>query len=573
MIARVVNRRLYSQLSHITTPIFYPNAKPHLGHLYSSLLCDVFHRWQLLTGKQSLFTTGTDEHGLKIQLASEKNHFANPRDFVDKLYKDFIQLDAACNIRFTRFIRTTDPDHEENVIKLWNLCYKNGYIYQGEHKGWYSVSDETFYPESKVVQDPNNQDKYINTETNNEVVYQSETNYFFKLSEFKERLLHFILENPDFIYPVAKRQEILRELQSDMEFHDLSISRPSSRLKWGIDVPKDPTQKVYVWFDALCNYITSVGGIDSILTNSPPTTYPLNVFRKTHSVENTSAREWWKNTTHLIGKDIIKFHTIYWPSFLMAAGLPLPKQIVVHSHWLCNGVKMSKSLGNVVDPLLMIDHYGSDAMRWFLLENSQLEQDGDFQENKLHSSREMLVSKWGNLVNRCCGSKFNLHRAVLLFTSQNDYATTGDHYLSGLFIDEPTIKTQIEQLIFKLNSVPEMMNERLNSFQTRPALRFVWSIIDDANTLMQNAQPWAKSGEKQDAIIYLCVETSRILSILCQPIIPELSDRLLDRIDVSTDRRTLPFAKLYADNSYGQGSNLKGREVPIQRIPQREKYN
>lgn len=558
MITRVVNRRLSSQLSHITTPIFYPNAKPHLGHLYSSLLCDVFHRWQLLTGKQSLFTTGTDEHGLKIQLASEKNNFANPRDFVDKLYKDFIQLDTACDIQFTRFIRTTDPDHEENVIKLWNLCYRNGYIYQGEHKGWYSVSDETFYPESKVVKDPRNDGKFINTETNNEVIYQSETNYFFKLSEFRERLQHLMLENPNFIYPEAKRQEISRELQNGMEFHDLSISRPSSRLKWGIDVPQDPTQKVYVWFDALCNYITSVGGIDSILTGSPP-----------HYVKNTSAREWWQNTTHLIGKDIIKFHTIYWPSFLIAAGLPLPKQIVVHSHWLSNGVKMSKSLGNVVDPLLMIDHYGADAMRWFLLENSQLEQDGDFQENKLHSSREMLVSKWGNLINRCCSPKFNVHRAVLLFTSENN--RTGDHYLAELFKDQPTIKTQIEQLISKLNTVPQMMNERLNSFQTRPVLRFVWSIIDDANTLMQNAQPWAISGEQQDAIIYLCMETSRILSILCQPIIPKLSANLLDRIDVSPDRRSLPFAKIYSDNSYGQGSNLKGREVPIQRILQREK--
>lgn len=558
MILRVCSRRWLSNVSHVTTPIFYPNAKPHLGHLYSSLLCDVFHRWQVLEGKESLFTTGNDEHGLKIQIASEKNGFASPREFVDKLYNDFIELDRVSNVKFTRFIRTTDPDHVANVAKLWKLCYERGFIYQGEHKGWYSVSDETFYPESKVVKSPTDNTKYINTETNNEVVYHAENNYFFKLSAFKERLIKYIRENPSFIYPATKRDQVLRELEGESNLQDLSVSRPSSRLKWGIEVPGDSSQRIYVWFDALCNYVTSIGGIDSLVTGDTSQTKLVHL----ENHPKVSSRQWWQNTTHVIGKDIIRFHTIYWPAFLMAADLPLPKNVVVHSHWLSNGVKMSKSLGNVVDPLLMIDYYGADAMRWFLLENSQLEDDGDFQENKLHNTRELLVSKWGNLVNRCCGAKFNLHRAVSIFASNDS--------LLSAFNDEPALKIAAEQLLSELAAVPSSMNDQISTFQMRLALRNVWSIIDQSNTFMQEAKPWAKSGTQQDAVIYLCMEASRILSILCQPIIPTLATRLLNRIDVSPERRTLAYAKVGADDSYGHHANDKGRELPLQKKAQRE---
>ncbi|AQZ12267.1 MSM1 (YGR171C) [Zygosaccharomyces parabailii] len=549
----VIKSRFYSQVSHITTPIFYPNAKPHLGHLYSSLISDVFHRWQLLQGNGSLFTTGTDEHGLKIQLASYKNGYKTPKEFVDRLYEDFIQLDKAFGIQYTRFIRTTDPDHTENVSKLWKLCRDNGYIYKGEHKGWYSVSDETFYPESKVVKDSSSPGRYLNTETNNEVVYHSENNYFFRLSQFRKRLITYIKEHPTFIYPEAKKIQILNELQNN-PLQDLSISRPAFRLKWGISVPGDESQKIYVWFDALCNYLTSIGGVDTILDDKS------NAKLLHTASEIQMPREWWINTTHVIGKDIIKFHTIYWPSFLMAAGLPLPRQVVVHSHWICNGTKMSKSLGNVVDPLLMRNCYGSDAIRWFLLENSQLEEDGDFQEDKLFHLTEMFASKWGNLINRCCGSKFNLHRAVQFYAAEKNPLKIHNN---------DTLQKDMDSLLGKLEKFPDFMSEKIANFQISSALRQAWSIINEANAFMQNSEPWTRQQKEQDAIIYTCMEASRILAITCQPVIPELANKFLDRIDVMKENRSASFAKVNMDSNYGIDSNDKGREVPIQRVSKR----
>ncbi|CAI4958626.1 ANL_collapsed_G0021500.mRNA.1.CDS.1 [Saccharomyces cerevisiae] len=563
MQCRSIVHRLYSKVSHVTTPIFYPNAKPHLGHLYSNLLSDVYHRWQLFKGNLSFFTTGTDEHGLKIQCASESNGFDQPKKFVDKLYPEFVQLDKIYGINYTRFIRTTDPDHIENVVKLWELCLKNGYIYMGEHKGWYSISDETFYPESKVIKDPKNDGKYLNTESKNEVVYQSETNYFFRLSLFNKKIVDHIRKNPDFIFPASKRDQILKELETGGTLPDLSISRPSARLKWGIPTPNDPSQKVYVWFDALCNYLSSIGGIPSILSNATEV-----VSRHYSDKSNLKGqllipypKEVQRNTIHVIGKDIAKFHTVYWPSFLLAAGLPLPRQIVVHGHWLCNGMKMSKSLGNVVDPIDMARYYGADIVRWFLLENSKLEEDGDFQEAKLYETRELLVSKWGNLINRCCGSKFNIERAVMKFSDKANFQ------FQEIFQNEPIVSERIENLAKLLNKSQEVFDEKIAIFQYPQLLRHVWSIINDANTLVQNSKPWERELDQQDTIIFLAMETSRILSILCQSIIPSLSQSFLDRIDVSKEKRTINYARLGSDKTYGKQSNKKGREVPLKKIP------
>ncbi|CCE65129.1 hypothetical protein TPHA_0J03090 [Tetrapisispora phaffii CBS 4417] len=557
-------RRLSTRVAHVTSPIYYPNAKPHLGHLYSNLLCDVTHKWKTLNKTQSLFTTGTDEHGFKIQNASEKNGYKDPKLFVNTLYKEFVLLNEKGKINYTRFIRTTDEDHIESVKKLWELCWNNGFIYKGEHVGWYSISDETFYPESKVIKDPKSPDKYINTESYNEVSYHSEINYFFKLTAFRERLIEYINNNPAFIYPESKKDQILNELKNSNNIQDLSVSRPATRLHWGITVPNDPDQKIYVWFDALCNYITSIGGIDKLKNDELATDLLHQPANKDCTVH--PSKTWWINTTHVIGKDIMKFHAIYWPSFLMAAGLPLNKQIIIHSHWLCNGVKMSKSLGNVVDPIEMIDYYGADTLRWFLLENSQLEEDGNFQEEKLYEAREMFVSKWGNLINRCCGKKFNISRAVSDITSKQN----PEKYIKGQFLNDVDIVRQIDSIFEKLNKLPQIMDDKLQKYDTSSLLREIWGILFDANTLMQHSAPWKMTPTQQDCIIFICTETTRILSILCQPIIHSFCNKFLDKLEISKDRRSIDYIKFASDKSYGLNSNLSQKGVPIERVPKRQ---
>ncbi|AGO09857.1 AaceriAAL133Wp [[Ashbya] aceris (nom. inval.)] len=545
---------------HITTPIFYPNAKPHLGHLYSSLLCDVQARWHKLRDNEVLFTTGTDEHGLKIQMASEQQGYSSPKEFVDKLCTHFIGLDERANIGYTRFIRTTDNDHISNVLRLWELCQENGYIYKGKHSGWYSVSDETFYPATKVVQVIDGREvpvkdgsavvedaKYINTETRNSVIHQTEVNYFFRLSSLRERLISHLKENPEFILPPSRSTQIL-DLLLKSELSDLSISRPKTRLEWGISVPGDDSQKIYVWFDALCNYVTSIGGVNAVLEDKPIADLAHSVLQGSIS---GSAKEWWNATTHLVGKDIVKFHTIYWPAILLAAGLPLPRKVVVHGHWLSDGVKMSKSLGNVVVPEEMIEKYGTDPMRWFILEHDTLEHDASFAEEGLNQTRELLCSKWGNLLHRCGGPKFNIHRAVQKFH---------DKPITELTESNPEL---FGDLLPRLTTLVDDIDHLLSKYDTANALRLIWSIVNDANTMVQHGEPWKKSMEEQDLIIYTAVEAARIVSIAAQPFIPVLANRFLDRLDVLPEKRSLDYAKVGADSTYAMNANVRGREVPI----------
>ncbi|ODV97579.1 hypothetical protein PACTADRAFT_47471 [Pachysolen tannophilus NRRL Y-2460] len=551
---------------YITTPIFYVNAAPHLGHLYSMLLCDIKTRWVRLSGKPAFFTTGTDEHGLKVQIASEKNDKKNPKEFCDELSVTFKELAKLTNINYDRFIRTTDDDHLQAVKKFWDIVYEKGYIYKGQHSGWYSVSDETFYPETQIEAkiDPlTNKEKFYSKETGTEVIYETEENYFFKLSKFRQPLIELLKQNQNFIIPRNYYEIILKELESE-ELQDLSISRPYSRLKWGIQVPEDPSQVIYVWFDALVNYLTSTG-------------FPWS---PTSLIQKAPLNNPWP-ASHLIGKDISRFHCIYWPSFLMAAGIELPKQVIVHGHWLMGGSKMSKSKGNIADPIEMANYYGTESLRFFLSENSVLSSDCDFTESRLNLSRNQFIDKICNLMLRSLSKNFSIERALSKYESG---LYTNEQFIKSF--DNPQAEKSIKSITADLNVLYERMDEEMKTFTTHKAINEIWKIVLKANALFNDAKPWTFKNvqdsqkevsliedplSKQDLIIFLSLETIRICSILLQPFIPELSNQLLDRLKVDSDKRMAKFAKVGKDLTYGKGVVFtKGSEVPLVKLPLRE---
>ncbi|RCK64991.1 Methionine--tRNA ligase, mitochondrial [Candida viswanathii] len=541
---------------YITTPIFYVNAAPHIGHLYSMLIADTRNRWEKLApGRDGFMLTGTDEHGLKIQ-ATAKSQGMEPKELVDKVSQNFAVLAEKLDIRYDRFIRTTDTDHVDVVKYFWNLMMEKGFIYTDTHGGWYSVSDETFYPETQIEEiEKNGQLVKVSTETRNEVVYQEETNYFFKLSQFQDQLVEFLESHPDFIKPSHRYRFILNELKNN-KLADLSISRPSSRLEWSIEVPDDPSQKIYVWFDALLNYLTATG-------------YP-------RALNN----ELWP-ATHIIGKDIIRFHCIYWPIFLMAAGVELPTQVIVHSHWLCDGFKMSKSLGNVVDPIEISEYYGVDPVRFFLVENSSIEDDCKFNSDLLQRSRDGLLGKYCNLMSRMGAKSFNIEESV-------EYYSTGkfdniDDVLRDTTGSNATVVIDgARALISDLNNLHSKMDEHFKHFQYNKAIQEWWSVINQANAFFQSAEPWkyneliknASSGAAKEKyqtiknyVTYLCADTERICSILIQPVMPVLTKKILDRLQVVD--RTSAACKIGAEVGYGKDANSKKHGVPLEKIEPR----
>jgi methionyl-tRNA synthetase len=528
------------------------------------VLCDIRSRWEKLDStKKAYFLTGTDEHGLKIQTVAEAKGVP-PKQLVDDVSQNFKVLAEKLNLKYDRFIRTTDPDHVQTVQYFWKLMESKGLIYQGSHSGWYSVSDETFYPETQI-EEVNG--KMISKETKNEVVYQDEVNYFFKLSQFQQQLIDHLENNPEFIIPKVKYNELLRELK-EAPLQDLSVSRPSSRLTWGIEVPSDPSQKIYVWFDALLNYLTAAG-------------FPFPRDAKTQAFITPVENIW--PATHVIGKDIIRFHCIYWPIFLMAGNIELPRQVVVHSHWLSEGFKMSKSIGNVVDPIETYEYYGQDALRFFLTEYSNIENDCNFSEQSFVDSRDNLIGKYANLMTRCGGKAFNIKQSV-------------DFYSSGEFTNIEELITEVKdaekiievknRLINSLNTLHGKMDDKLVEFNHMKAIQEWWAVTEQANLMFQVSEPWTYTKliksetdtetkqmyqQLQSYYVFLASESCRILSILIEPVIPKLAGQILDRLDVLPEHRTIQYARVGADKSYGTDANSRSHAIPIERVPIRTK--
>ncbi|KAG9749646.1 hypothetical protein KCU75_g13778, partial [Aureobasidium melanogenum] len=557
-VPRLVRARLLATTSatdetkpyYVTTPIFYVNAAPHAGHLYTMVLADVLKRWQVLKGKRAVLLTGTDEHGMKIQQASAKAG-SDPKPFCDKGADIFKNLAARAELSNDHFIRTTDPAHKEAVEYAWHLLNERGYIYQSKHEGWYSVSDETFYPESQVhlVLDPPTGRKVMaSIETGKEVEWTSEINYHFRLSAFRDKLLAYYAENPEWITPQAKMKEIVSAVTAGLE--DLSISRPSSRLTWGIRVPTDPTQTIYVWLDALINYATAAG-------------YPW-----APGSEHTGG---WPADVQIIGKDILRFHCIYWPAFLMALDLPLPKRFLTHAHWTLGKQKMAKSTGNVVNPFFALDRFGTDTMRYYMIHDGGIDNDADYDNiHIIERYKKGLQGGLGNLTARITrGKGWDVRRAIERFSGNYKSASPfGQGHAREAAIVE------FEQLLVEL---PQAVNSRMEALRPNLALKGLMDNIYAANAFLQSQAPWdiaagLKKGElvdnvssKEDAelqmdyIIFLSTEMLRLAGIMLQPVMPAKAKQLLDMLGIADDRRSFADALLGADKDYGVSRVPQGK--------------
>lgn len=498
-----------------TTPIFYVNARPHLGHLHSMVLADVLHRYALFRGHRSVLSTGTDEHGMKVADAAAKAG-VSPKPFVDGVSQSFRALSKKANIDVSRFIRTTDADHIKLATRVWKGLQDSGFIYRGVHRGWYCVSDENFCSKEDLMLD-RNLGRIVTRESRNPVQWSEETNYFFRLDKFRHKLIDHFRAHRDFVKPSARHEALLSELEGN-KLSDLSISRPTSRCPWGIPVPGDHTQTMYVWFEALLNYLT--------VAESFPGTWPA--------------------TAHIVGKDIVRFHAIYWPAFLMASGHEIPTNIVVHGHWTLEGNKMSKSHGNVVDPISCMQFYGIDTLRYFLMHDCSLNRDVPFSYSRLIERHNVnLVNKLGNLVSRVCGPKFDIRKSL---------------------DSKPPIEPRLRQ---ELDSLVTLSDTHMSSYTPQKMVQHLNEVCLWANQIFQNLKPWASD---PSVAIASCAETCRIVLLMLQPVCPSYSQMFLDRLGVPSSKRTSEFARLGADNVYGVGVNHKGGHV-LKRLAERSGNN
>ena len=482
---------------YITTPIYYVNDKPHIGHAYTTLACDVIARFKRLDGFKVYFLTGTDEHGQKVELAAKKNK-TKPQDFVDKVSINFRDLLKCMHIENDDFIRTTEKRHLESCQKLWDLLIKKGHIYLGKYAGWYAIRDEAFFLESEIIDGK--------APSGAPVEWVEEPSYFFNLSKWQDKLLEHYNNNENFISPSTRKNEVLSFVKGGLK--DLSVSRTS--FSWGIKVPNDDDHIMYVWLDALTNYLSAIG----------------------YENENERFCDFWPANIHLVGKDIIRFHAVYWPAFLMAADLELPKKIFAHGWWTNEGQKISKSLGNVINPFEIVEKYGVDQVRYFLMREIPFGNDGDFSVlqlvNRVNSD---LSNSLGNLFQRVvsmvvknCNGK--IPKKPLVFLNQ-------DRFLINSIKD-------------KLDDYRDLIdNQKLDQY-----LKNVWVIIGNANKYVDEQAPWLlkkNDFNRMEVVLYTLLETLKQIGIILQPFLPLSSNYILNHLSVPADLRNLNSINTFID--------------------------
>ena len=478
---------------YLTTPIYYVNGAPHIGHAYTSIAADVLARWKRLDGFEVFFLTGTDEHGQKVEKAAAEAGL-DSQSFTDRVANDFRAMAAAMGISNDDFIRTTEARHKRACVALWERLIANDAIYLGHYEGWYAVRDEAFYGEDELIQKP---DGTRLAPTGAPVEWVREPSYFFRLSAWQEKLLAFYEQNPDFIAPIARRNEVLSFVRGGLT--DLSVSRTSFR--WGIPVPHDPAHVMYVWLDALTNYITAAGFPD----------------------EADPRWRFWPADLHIVGKEIVRFHAIYWPAMLMAAGIAPPRRIYSHGWWTVEGEKMSKSLGNVIDPRALVAEFGLDPLRYFLLREVPFGNDGDF------SRRALITRLNGELAN----DLGNLAQRTLSLVARN---------CDGLRPEKGTRIAADQALLAASGALADLLRERLARLAFHEALEEVWKTIRAANAYIDHQAPWAlrKTDPARMAVVLrVLLEALRGIATVLQPFMPGSMARMLDQLAVPADARSL----------------------------------
>lgn len=493
----------HSKHFYITTPIYYVNDRPHIGHAYTSVACDVMARFKRLDGFRVKFLTGTDEHGQKVE-KSAKNTNTPPQQFVDGNAAHFRDMATLMNISADDFIRTTEPRHIASAQALWQRMQERGHIYLGSYAGWYAVRDEAYYAESELVNGK--------APTGADVEWVEEPSYFFNLSKWQDKLLDWYEKNPDAIAPASRRNEVISFVKGGLK--DLSISRTT--FSWGVPVPGDGKHIMYVWLDALANYLSATGFPD----------------------ENAQEyQQFWPASLHVVGKDIIRFHAVYWPAFLMAAELPLPRRIFAHGWWTIEGEKMSKSLGNVVSPTDLVGQFGLDAARWFLMREIPFGNDGNFsREGAMLRINSELANNIGNLAQR-----------TLSMINKNCDGKVPD-------------KNELYDQVKAVNEIEADFNTVINAFeeqQFHEAGQVLVNLANRYNAFIDAEAPWKlkkEAPQRMLAVLYALAEGIRHIAILLQPFCPASAAQILDFLAIPSNQRD--FAHLSSEYALISGTIL-----------------